>query len=267
MSVRRNLPFGLGNFRMPRNAIGRRVDSVAKLLHIDKLLGRRPGQLSGGQRQLVAIGRAIVRKSIIFLFDESHSHLDAELRLQMRVEISSLDAELGNKMIYVTHDQIEAMTVADGSVVLRDGNVEQIGKPLDFRNHPANKFVAGFIDAPQMNFLSGTLGDSVLNFDSGMTRSASHSAAGSHKITFGIRQEEIEVSLEGDGNGQVEVRTFEQLGSLSNIYAGIPNGDTLSVQLDRQIPLQRGQITGFSYDTNIFHKFGEDGRVLEQANG
>jgi ABC-type sugar transport system ATPase subunit len=127
MSVRQNLSFGLENMRMERAEIDRRVDDAAKLLQIDQLLARRPGQLSGGQRQRVAIGRAIVREPLIFLFDEPLSNLDAELRLQMRVEISNLHAELGNTMIYVTHDQVEAMTMADRIVVLRGGNIEQIG--------------------------------------------------------------------------------------------------------------------------------------------
>ena len=157
MSVRANLSFGLENIRMPREEIKRRVDDAAKMLQMDQLLDRRPGQLSGGQRQRVAIGRAIVREPFIFLFDEPLSNLDAELRLQMRVEISNLHADLGNTMIYVTHDQIEAMTMADRIVVLRGGNIEQVGKPLDLYNHPANKFVAGFIGAPQMNFMAGTL--------------------------------------------------------------------------------------------------------------
>jgi len=136
MSVRQNLSFGLENMRMDRAEIDRRVNDAAELLQIDQLMTRRPGQLSGGQRQRVAIGRAIVREPIIFLFDEPLSNLDAELRLQMRVEISNLHAQLGNTMIYVTHDQIEAMTMANRIVVLRGGHIEQVGKPLDIYNNP-----------------------------------------------------------------------------------------------------------------------------------
>jgi ABC-type sugar transport system ATPase subunit len=134
MSVRSNLSFGLENIRMPKEEIRARVDAAAKLLQIDQLLDRRPGQLSGGQRQRVAIGRAIVREPVIFLFDEPLSNLDAELRLQMRVEISALHDQLGNTMIYVTHDQVEAMTMADRIVVLRGGRIEQVGRPLDLYN-------------------------------------------------------------------------------------------------------------------------------------
>ena len=196
MSVRQNLSFGLENMRMPRAEITARVDAAAELLQIGMLLDRRPGQLSGGQRQRVAIGRAIVREPVIFLFDEPLSNLDAELRLQMRVEISNLHAQLGNTMIYVTHDQVEAMTMADRIVVLRGGRIEQVGRPLDIYNTPANRFVAGFIGAPQMNFLAGTLSDGTLTLDCGFTRPMN---AEGHQgpVTLGIRPESIDVDLDG----------------------------------------------------------------------
>ena len=266
MSVRQNLSFGLENFRMQRDEIARRVDSAAKLLQIDQLLNRRPGQLSGGQRQRVAIGRAIVREPIIFLFDEPLSNLDAELRLQMRVEISNLHAELGNTMIYVTHDQVEAMTMADRIVVLRGGSIEQVGKPLDLYNHPTNRFVAGFIGAPQMNFLSGSLKGSRLTLQCGLVREVPFPGSEERNVTFGIRPEFIGVSLEGQGDVQVEVRNFEQLGAVTYIYAAFPNGETLTVQIGQQIPLGRGQTIGVSFDTANFHIFGEDGRTLERAS-
>ena len=257
MSVRANLSFGLENVRMPREEITRRVDDAAKLLQIDQLLHRRPGQLSGGQRQRVAIGRAIVREPIIFLFDEPLSNLDAELRLQMRVEISNLHAELANTMIYVTHDQIEAMTMADRIVVLRDGNIEQIGKPLDLYNHPANKFVAGFIGAPQMNFLAGTLEGKSLKLDSGIVRDVSvQDSSGSQPVTLGIRPEAIGVSLDGHGDEHITVRNFEQLGAVTYIYGAFANGEPLTVQLAQQIPLERGQTIGVTFHAQDFHIFG-----------
>lgn len=265
MSVKQNLSFGLENFRMGREEIESRVDGAAKLLQIDQLLDRRPGQLSGGQRQRVAIGRAIVREPIIFLFDEPLSNLDAELRLQMRVEISNLHAELGNTMIYVTHDQIEAMTMADRIVVLRGGNVEQIGKPLDLYNHPANKFVAGFIGAPQMNFLNGRLESRTLELDAGLRREIAVANTGQQAVTLGIRPEAIDVSLEGKGDLQVSVRNFEQLGAVTYIYAAFPNGEPLTVQLGQQIPLERGQKIGVSFNTEHFHVFGEDERAMPLA--
>ncbi|EGU57623.1 ABC transporter, nucleotide binding/ATPase protein (sugar) [Vibrio nigripulchritudo ATCC 27043] len=155
MTVRNNLAFGLENIRMPKDEIEERVNNAAKLLQIDQLLTRKPTQLSGGQRQRVAIGRAITRDPKIFLFDEPLSNLDAELRVLMRLEITKLHKRLKNTMIYVTHDQIEAMTMADKIVVLRSGNIEQIGSPLELYNNPKNAFVAGFIGSPQMNFVMG----------------------------------------------------------------------------------------------------------------
>jgi multiple sugar transport system ATP-binding protein len=260
MSVRQNLSFGLENFRMDKAEIARRVDGAATLLQIEQLLERRPGQLSGGQRQRVAIGRAIVREPIIFLFDEPLSNLDAELRLQMRVEISNLHAELGNTMIYVTHDQIEAMTMANRIVVLRGGNIEQVGKPLDLYNNPANKFVAGFIGAPQMNFLAGALDGTTLKLDCGLVRDVPLSEpGGAQPVTLGIRPETIDVSLEGDGDLQVKVRNFEQLGSVTYIYAALENGEPLTVQIGRQIPLSRGQVVGVTLTTENFHIFGGEG--------
>ncbi|MEO8411151.1 MAG: ABC transporter ATP-binding protein, partial [Propionivibrio sp.] len=157
MSVYQNMAFGLENIGMKRDAVKEKVNAAAKLLRLDSLLERKPTQLSGGQRQRVAIGRAIVREPKIFLFDEPLSNLDAELRVSMRSEITGLHRRLGATMIYVTHDQVEAMTMADQIVVLRDGKVEQIGSPLDLYNHPANRFVAGFIGSPQMNFVPVTV--------------------------------------------------------------------------------------------------------------
>lgn len=257
MSVRSNLSFGLENARMPREEIKRRVDNAATLLQIDPLMNRRPGQLSGGQRQRVAIGRAIVREPIIFLFDEPLSNLDAELRLKMRVEISDLHAELGNTMIYVTHDQIEAMTMADRIVVLRDGNIEQTGRPLDLYNNPTNKFVAGFIGAPQMNFMAGTLDGRTLKLANGITREVpTRDAADALPVTLGIRPETIDVSLDGEGDETITVQNFEQLGSVTYIYGTFANGETLTVQLGQQIPLKRGQTLSVTLHTKDFHIFG-----------
>ena len=259
MSVRQNLSFGLENLRMPRDEIDRRVDAAARLLQIDKLLTRRPGQLSGGQRQRVAIGRAIVREPLIFLFDEPLSNLDAELRLQMRVEISNLHDELGNTMIYVTHDQVEAMTMADRIVVLRGGRIEQVGRPLDIYNHPANRFVAGFIGAPQMNFLRGRLEGRRLVLDAGPAMDVVVANAGAMPVTLGLRPEAIAVSLDGQGDAQVRVNTFEQLGAVTYIYTAFANGETLTVQLPRQIPLSRGQTIGVTFDPAAVHLFGGEG--------
>ena len=154
MSVEQNMSFGLRMAKTPTEEIQKRVDEAAKILRLGEYLNRQPKQLSGGQRQRVAIGRAIVRNPEVFLFDEPLSNLDAELRVQMRIEIARLHQEIGATMIYVTHDQVEAMTLADKIVVLQNGVVEQFGAPLDLYDDPDNQFVAGFIGSPKMNFIS-----------------------------------------------------------------------------------------------------------------
>ncbi len=266
MTVRKNLSFGLENLRMPRTRINQLVNDVAQMLQIEMLMERRPGQLSGGQRQRVAIGRAIVREPVIFLFDEPLSNLDAELRLQMRVEISNLHAQLGNTMIYVTHDQVEAMTMADRIVILRDGLVEQIGRPLDLYNKPVNKFVAGFIGAPKMNFLEGTINNQSLSLDCGLQPELPIAEKLSGAATLGVRPEVIGVSLDGHGDAKVLVMNFEQLGAITYIYTSFDNGDTLTVQLAEQIALTRGQQIGITLPTEKLHIFaGENSCALTVA--
>lgn len=263
MSVRANLSFGLENINMPKPEIEKRVNDAAALLQIDQLLDRRPGQLSGGQRQRVAIGRAIVREPILFLFDEPLSNLDAELRLQMRVEISNLHAELKNTMIYVTHDQVEAMTMADRIVILRGGRIEQVGKPLDLYNAPKNKFVAGFIGAPQMNFLKASLAGREAQFDCGLTMDIPLIDDFNGDVTIGVRPEAIEVMLDDPGDIEVTVQNFEQLGAITYIYAAFENGESLTMQLPRQIPLRRGQKIGARFAPNSVHVFhGETDEAL-----
>src|SRR5690554_2699083 len=198
MSVYQNLAFGLETAKMPKPEIAERVQRAAEILKIEPLLQRKPKQLSGGQRQRVAIGRAIVREPKIFLFDEPLSNLDAELRVQMRVEIAKLHNDLGNTMIYVTHDQVEAMTMADKIVVLNSGVIEQVGAPLELYNTPANRFVAGFIGSPKMNFLDGrieAIDDSGARVQAGgsaieLKRPLQGAAAGD-SVTFGVRPEHI----------------------------------------------------------------------------
>jgi len=267
MTVRQNLSFGLENLRVDRAEIKRRVTDAASLLQIDQLLNRRPGQLSGGQRQRVAIGRSIVREPSIFLFDEPLSNLDAELRLQMRVEISSLHAELGNTMIYVTHDQVEAMTMANRIVVLRGGRVEQIGRPLELYNFPANRFVAGFIGAPQMNFLKGSSSadpsGAKVTFAGGLSKTLNCDASISD-VTVGVRPESIDVSLDETGDTTAVVQNFEQLGAITYIYSKLATGESLTVQLASQIPLERGQTIGVSFNDSTLHVFAntESGEAL-----
>jgi len=256
MSVRKNLSFGLENLRVEKHEIDNRIQSAAKLLRIEELMERRPGQLSGGQRQRVAIGRSIVRKPIIFLFDEPLSNLDAELRMQMRIELSDLHEQLGNTMIYVTHDQIEAMTMADRIVVMRDGIIEQIGNPLDLYNSPTNKFVAGFIGAPQMNFLKGISVDEGIKIVSDFKINTNYEKTDENEpVIVGIRPEHINVSLDGDGELKARIDNFEQLGSVTYIYLRLSNEETLTVQLPYQVLLKRNQEIAVTLDINNIHIF------------
>jgi multiple sugar transport system ATP-binding protein len=264
MSVKQNLSFGLENLGTPKAEIAARVEEAARMLRIEPLLARKPGQLSGGQRQRVAIGRAVVREPKIFLFDEPLSNLDAELRVQMRIEIGNLHQRLGNTMIYVTHDQVEAMTMADRIAVLKDGRLEQFGRPLDLYNRPANRFVAGFIGSPRMNFLAGTIsavaaGGVEVALDGGGTLTipcAPEGAAPGEAVTLGIRPEHIGLAESGMGESNMgdvafHVTLTEQLGGESYLHGTLPSGETLSVRLSGQTQVARGETIGL--------KLGEPG--------
>ncbi len=230
MTVRDNLAFGLKMQRTDKAVIDERVAAAAAILKIEQLLDRRPGQLSGGQRQRVAIGRAIVRKPEVFLFDEPLSNLDAELRVSMRVEIARLHRELGNTMIYVTHDQTEAMTLADMIVVLRDGVVEQTGSPRKVYEDPDNAFVAGFIGSPRMNLLDAVwLGDGRLKLASEEVTCPGTGAGltAGDKVTFGIRPEHMTVGAEGI---KARVDVLEYLGGTRYLYCQLGDGQPLIVE-------------------------------------
>lgn len=272
MSVRQNLSFGLENLKTPKPEIERRVAEAARMLRMEQLLERRPAQLSGGQRQRVAIGRAVVREPKIFLFDEPLSNLDAELRVQMRVEIGNLHQRLGNTMIYVTHDQVEAMTMADRIAVLKDGRLEQFGKPLDLYNRPANLFVAGFIGSPRMNFLGGRIADAgaagvSVMLDAGGSVSvpcAPQGAAPDMAVKLGVRPEHISV-VDGDaGDVKLSVTITEQLGGESYLHGALPSGESLSVRLAGQTRVNRGDTVGLKLaDPALRHVFNaETGKVF-----
>ncbi len=245
MSVRKNIAFPLRMAGMDAAEQERRVTAAAAVLNLTDYLDRRPGQLSGGQRQRVAIGRAIVREPAAFLFDEPLSNLDAALRVGMRLEISELHARLRTTMIYVTHDQVEAMTMADKIVVLRAGNIEQVGTPLQLYRSPRNLFVAGFIGSPKMNLIGGAI-------------AARHGAE-----TIGIRPEHISVSAEsGDWHGTVGVS--EHLGSDTFFHVtcdGIP--DPVTVRVGGEVDLHYGDDIWLSPDTSHLHRF--DGQGLRVA--
>ncbi|KVK69264.1 hypothetical protein L905_14430, partial [Agrobacterium sp. TS43] len=239
MTVAENLSFGLRMNGNPKADTQKRVNRAAEILQINELMQRRPKQLSGGQRQRVAIGRAIVREPQVFLFDEPLSNLDAELRVQMRVEISRLHKQLGTTMIYVTHDQTEAMTLADKIVVLRAGNIEQVGAPLDLYDDPANRFVAGFVGSPKMNFLEATIvgsgADSVtlsLDSDSAVRLSLPVTTGLNEgaRVSLGIRPEHFADAGAGDADLTVHVDVAEHLGNTSYVYARTEGGEQLIIE-------------------------------------
>ncbi|WP_138472061.1 ABC transporter ATP-binding protein [Poseidonocella sp. HB161398] len=264
MTVRKNLAFGLETMRMKRAEIDRRVTAAAETLQITQLLDRRPKALSGGQRQRVAIGRSIVRDPDIFLFDEPLSNLDAELRVQMRVEISKLHERLGNTMIYVTHDQVEAMTMADRIVVLKAGQVMQAGTPLELYNNPANRFVAGFIGSPKMNFLDATASESGLDV-AGQSLGGLPAAPASGRLTFGIRPEHVELGGEGGASlGEARVELVEHLGGTTVLYAVTRSGESLNVVAPGQQGIRIGDVLPLRLDPANAHVFAEDGTVLRR---
>ena len=276
MSVRKNLSFGLETMRAPKAEIRKRVAEAAEILQIAGLLDRKPGQLSGGQRQRVAIGRAIVREPKIFLFDEPLSNLDAELRMQMRVEINKLHRRLGSTMIFVTHDQVEAMTLADRIVVLRAGIVEQVGSPLDLYNHPANLFVAGFIGSPRMNFMRGEVsgggGGSVeIRLDPGLSLSLpveGDAPAKGEKVTMGVRPENVRVVSPAEAMLTGEVQIAEHLGGETFVYATLPSGQSITVEIQGQAKVKAGERIGLAFGDADYHVFGANERVIRRrGNG
>ena len=268
MSVYKNMSFGLETARMAKAEIDRRVRKAAEILQITPLLERKPRQLSGGQRQRVAIGRAIVRDPKIFLFDEPLSNLDAELRVQTRVEIAKLHADIGATMIYVTHDQVEAMTLADRIVVLRAGIVEQHGTPLDIYNKPANRFVAGFIGSPKMNFIDVSAaqsgGDATIAL--GASRFSLPTQRGidaGEKLTLGVRPEHVvtggapEIDL-----GMLAIIHVEQLGGQTIAYGRLADGQSLNVVLEGQRRISAGDSLPVGAMAEGCHLFADDGLRL-----
>ncbi|TYC49383.1 sn-glycerol-3-phosphate import ATP-binding protein UgpC [Rhodobacterales bacterium] len=228
MTVYNNLAYGLKNRGMPKAEIDKRVKEAARILEIDDYLDRKPRALSGGQRQRVAMGRAIVREPATFLFDEPLSNLDAKLRVQMRVEIKRLQRELGTTSVYVTHDQLEAMTLADRLVVLNKGNIEQIGAPIEVYDRPASTFVASFIGSPAMNLLDVTSDDAGLKLVTGTGLAGAASGLDRGRYTLGVRPEHLEIA-DGAASGEglsleVTVNVLEPVGAESFVYASFADG-------------------------------------------
>ncbi|MCF1503722.1 ABC transporter ATP-binding protein [Afifella sp. H1R] len=243
MSVRKNIAFPLKMAGFDKAEIDRKIDDAARVLNLTDYLDRRPGQLSGGQRQRVAIGRAIVREPAAFLFDEPLSNLDAALRVNMRLEISELHNKLETTMIYVTHDQVEAMTMADRIVVLRAGIIEQVGTPLELYSKPRNLFVAGFIGSPKMNFIEGAVAE---------RRDAAK---------VGIRPEHMELSLE-EGRWEGRVSVSEHLGSDTFLHVETERAGMLTARADGEFPVRHGDRVFLTPQDDKIHRFDAEGMAL-----
>jgi ABC-type sugar transport system ATPase subunit len=273
MSVEENMGFGLRMAKRPKQEIKERVARAAEILHLTQHLKRRPKELSGGERQRVAIGRAIVREPEVFLFDEPLSNLDAELRVQMRIELSKLHGELQTTMIYVTHDQVEAMTLADKIIVLNEGKIEQIGSPRDLYQRPANLFVAGFIGAPRMNFLKvraeHSSQKSVVisgpDFPSRpliLEKKNSLDVAPGAELTLGLRPEHIKVCEPGTGASTLLIEVSETLGDLTFLHGTTPAGNRITLNIKGFQNYRHADAVGIEFDAKNAHLFASDGNLV-----
>ena len=276
MTVGENISFGLRMTNTPKPVVAARVAEAARLLQLDSYLDRKPSQLSGGQRQRVAIGRAIVREPEVFLFDEPLSNLDAALRSQTRVELLNLHRTLGATMIYVTHDQVEAMTMADKIVVLQAGQVEQVGSPLELYERPRNLFVAGFIGSPRMNAIPARVATVV----GGAARLELPGGAVSHvplngarlapgPVTLGVRPEHVSVDGAGppDGGLAGTVTLAEHLGAETILHVEVAQGPVLVARADGRAPQRIGQPVTLTLDPRFCHLFDPAGPALLNAPG
>ena len=242
MTVRENMGFGLKMTKVPTDEINKKVNDAASILHLEDYMDRKPKTLSGGQRQRVAIGRSIVRGPEVFLFDEPLSNLDAELRVEMRVEISRLHRELGTTIVYVTHDQVEAMTLADKIVVLKEGLIQQVGRPLELYEDPQNIFVAGFIGSPTINFLKGSIVDSKLiipDLESSKIKVSKAISSSISELIVGLRPQHLKLIKTGD----LEVEFTEALGDISYVYLKTSSGERVVVESrEEKLPLTGSKV-------------------------
>lgn len=272
MTVAENMAFSLRLAGMPKAQRRQRAGDVARLLQLEPLLNRKPKELSGGQRQRVAIGRALVRNPKVFLFDEPLSNLDAALRVQMRLELASLYHSLQSTMIYVTHDQVEAMTLADKIVVLQGGVIEQVGPPMDLYNYPRNLFVAGFIGSPKMNFLPVTV--TAVN-DSGTTVNLPHggsvtvsvkpgSVSVGDRVTLGVRPEHLRLS-QTNATMSGEVLVVERLGGETYLFVKVAGGDTIVVQTDGDNENRIGDRVPIQISGDLCHLFDSNGEAVART--
>ena len=274
MTVRENIGFGLTIAKTPKAEKDSKVQEAARILQMEHLLDRRPSQLSGGQRQRVAIGRAITRKPEVFLFDEPLSNLDAALRMDMRMEIGKLHEQLGATMIYVTHDQVEAMTLADKIVVLKDGEVMQAGAPMDLYHHPKNLFVAGFLGAPSMNFSivdivkidgehitvkSDAIAQTVVN-------AQGRSFTVGDKATLGLRPQYLSIVDASAASMTGTVVLTERLGSETVLNIRLTDGSTMIAAIADDQIFDKGQSVGLAFDAAKAHLFDELPLETDQAH-
>jgi multiple sugar transport system ATP-binding protein len=271
MTVRDNMAFGLRNVRTPAAEITRRVDDAARMLELGALLDRKPTQLSGGQRQRVAIGRAVVKEPAAFLFDEPLSNLDAALRNRTRVELSRLHQRLGATMVFVTHDQVEAMTLATRIVVMNAGRIEQVGTPMDVYHRPASRFVAGFVGSPSMNFIDvarapsdGTtvrvrLPDGTVT----STRIPAGDLADNGPLTLGVRAECLTVDPAGTLGGRAEV--VERLGDRTLVHVSLAAGELVVAEAASHSDLRAGDPVRLALDPTGVHVFDATGRAHHPA--
>lgn len=263
MTVEKNIAFGLKNIKTPKEEIDKKVDWAVDILGLEEYRKRKPKNLSGGQRQRVALGRAIVRNQKVFLMDEPLSNLDAKLRVSMRNEITKLHRALGATTIYVTHDQVEAMTMADRIVVMKGGVIQQIGSPIKLYDEPANKFVAGFIGSPQMNFIEVNVKDNVVEFKDGnkihLSKSVRNRLQKSGKMILGIRGEDIKfdflnMDLRKDDVLHSTVTNVEVMGNENNIYFSLGE-ETVVARASKYDLKNIGEKIEFVIDTNRLHFF------------
>ncbi|MCG7588059.1 ABC transporter ATP-binding protein, partial [Photobacterium sp. OFAV2-7] len=265
MTVEENMGFGLKMAGEPAEKIRERVRRASDILQLDQLLKRKPKELSGGQRQRVAIGRAIVRDPEVFLFDEPLSNLDAELRVEMRIQIAKLHKQLANTMIYVTHDQVEAMTLADKIVVLRDGRVEQVGSPLELYYRPANEFVAGFIGSPKMNFIPVVViaKDSTqvtLTLPDGQAFELDAKTDGidvGQELKLGIRPEHILINEDGESVLGIEFNSevVERLGNSTYLFGTYANLDNFKIHIPSDKAIVTGNVLRVTMESKNLHLF------------
>jgi multiple sugar transport system ATP-binding protein len=267
MTVRDNLAFGLRNARVPAEEITRRIAAAAARLEIDALLDRRPGQLSGGQRQRVAIARAIVKHPALFLFDEPLSNLDAGLRARTRIELAQLHQQLKATMVFVTHDQVEAMTLANRIVVMNERRIEQVGTPMEIYRRPATRFVAGFVGTPRINLVSVRVGEANGRARAHLPDGATLDTAipcrtlpAEQEMTLGLRPESVRVTDSTTAQLRGSARVVERLGERTLVYVALADGMLLTAEDRGDSTVQPGDAVGLAVDGRAAHLFAADGR-------